>query len=105
MSKLLLGTICGMVFGIVDVLMMIPIVFPAEKNKSIAMAGAFANCLSIGFVIGSARLLLPSWLGGMIFGLLISLPDAIITGAYIPILPVSAVGGLIIASIVDRFGK
>jgi hypothetical protein len=105
MSKLLLGTICGTIFGIIDVLMMIPLEFPTDKNKAIAMAGAFANCLSIGFVIGAARLPLASWLAGMIFGLLLSLPDAIITGAYVPILPVSAIGGLIIGYIVERFGK
>jgi len=105
MSKLFLGTVCGIIFGIIDVLMMIPIEFPADRSKTIAMAGAFANCLGIGFVIGASRLALSGWLAGLIFGLLISLPDAIITGAYVPILPVSAVGGAIIGFVVDRFGK
>ncbi|MFO0813612.1 MAG: hypothetical protein U0796_10360 [Gemmatales bacterium] len=40
----------------------------------------------------------------MLFGLLLSLPDAIITNAWIPILSFGVFGGLILGIAVDRFG-
>ncbi|SRR5258708_1609232 len=104
MSRILLGAICGIAFGIVDILLMIPITFPLEKDKTTAMIGAFASRFAIGFVIGTANLPLPAWATGLVFGLLISLPDAIITKAYAPILIVGAIGGAMIGFIVGRWG-
>jgi len=104
MSRILLGTICGIIFGTVDILLMIPIPFPPEKDKSTAMMGAFASRFAIGFVIGAVNLSLPGWATGLIFGILISLPDAIITKAYAPILIVGAVGGAIIGFVIERWG-
>jgi len=59
---------------------------------------------SPGFVIGAARLPLPSWAQGLIFGILLSLPEAIITKTYAPILILGAVGGVIIGLIVGKWG-
>jgi len=42
-------------------------------------------------ITGAARLPLPSWAQGLIFRILLSLPDAIITKAYAPILILGAV--------------
>jgi hypothetical protein len=105
MSRLLLGTVCGIAFGILDVLLMIPIPFGPEKDKETAMAGAFVSRFAIGFVTGAARLPLPGWAAGLVFGSLISLPDAIITGSYMPIIPIGALGGALIGFIVGRWGK
>ena len=102
MSKLLLGTICGVVFGVLVVLMMLPMEFP---DKPAALLGAFLNRFGVGFVIGAANLPLPGWATGLIFGLLLSLPDAIITKAYAPILILGVLGGAIIGFIVNRWGK
>ena len=41
----------------------------------------------------------------MIFGLLLSIPDAIITKAYGPIIGMGAIGRTIIGVIVAKFGK
>jgi hypothetical protein len=41
---------------------------------------------------------------GLIFGVLLSLPDAIITKAFAPILILGAVGGTIIGLIVGKWG-
>ena len=101
MSKLLLGAICGVVFGVVVVATMIPLEFP---DKRAALIGAFLNRFGVGFVIGVAQLPLPGWASGLVFGLLLSLPDAIITKAYIPIIALGLIGGLIIGIIVERFG-
>jgi hypothetical protein len=46
----------------------------------------------------------PSWAQGLIFGILLSLPDAIITKAFAPILILGAVGGVIIGLIVGKWG-
>ena len=76
----------------------------AFSDKTAALTGAFLNRFAIGFVIGAARLPLPSWAQGLIFGILLSLPDAIITKTYAPILILGAVGGVIIGLIVGKWG-
>lgn len=100
-SKILVGTISGIVFGMIAVAVMIPLSF---EDKTAAITGAFINRFAIGFVIGAARLPLPGWASGLLFGLLLSLPDAIITKAYAPILIMGTLGGLVIGLIVGRWG-
>src|SRR5690242_7319288 len=101
MSRILLGTICGLVYGALSAASMIPLSF---TDKTAALTGAFLNRFAIGFVIGAARLPLSSWAQGLIFGILLSLPDAIITKTYAPILILGAVGGVIIGFIVGKWG-
>ena len=101
MSKILLGIVCGIVFGIVSVATMIPLKMP---DKRAAMAGAFVNRFGVGFVIGATNLPLPTWLSGLLFGLLLSLPDAIITKAWIPILTIGAIGGIVIGVVIGAWG-
>ena len=102
MSKIFLGLICGIVYGGLSAATMIPLTF---EDKTAALTGAFVNRFAIGFVIGAARLPLPSWASGLLFGFLLSLPDAIITKNYAPILITGMVGGLLIGLIVGRWGK
>ena len=102
MSRLTLGVICGVLFGILVLLMMVPMEF---TSKTDALAGAFLNRFGVGFVIGAARLPLPGWAQGATFGLLLSMPDAIITHAYAPILILGTIGGALIGLIVNRWGK
>ncbi len=101
MSKVLLGAVCGVVFGGLVVATMIPLSFP---DKTAALLGAFTNRFAVGFVIGATDLELPGWLRGLLFGFLLSLPDAIITKAWIPIMTLGMIGGLIIGVIVSRWG-
>jgi hypothetical protein len=98
MSKIFLGLIAGIVFGALDVGLMLPMTFP---DKTTALLGAFTSRFAIGLVIGCVQLPnLPGWLIGLIFGLLISLPDAIITHKYMPILVLGGIGGLIIGGLI-----
>jgi len=76
---------------------MIPLSF---EDKRAAMLGAFINRFAIGVVSGAAVLPLPGWLTDLLFGLLLSLPDAIITKAYAPILGLGSIGGLKIGFVV-----
>jgi len=81
---------------------MLPMSLP---DKTAALTAAFIARFGIGFVIGAARLRWPGWLIGLIFGLLLSIPDTMITKAYGPIIGLGAVGGTIIGVIVARFGS
>ena len=101
MSKPLLGLLCGLLFRAISVATMIPLSF---DDKRAALLGAFINRFAIGVVIGVAALPVPGWLTGLLFGLLLSLPDAIITKAYAPIMGLGAIGGLIIGFVVSSWG-
>ena len=102
MSRITLGVICGLVFGAADIGIMLPMSFP---DKSAAIAAAFIARFAIGFVIGAARLPWPGWAVGLFFGLLLCIPDAVITKAYAPIMGMGAIGGTIIGVIIGRFGR
>jgi len=102
MSKLILGALCGLIWGALSAASMMPLEF---SDKKAALLGAFLNRFAIGFVLGVARLPVPAWLNGLIFGVLLSLPDAIITKVYAPILILGAIGGSVIGLIVDKWGK
>ena len=73
MSRLFLGTICGLIYGALSAASMLPLTF---NDKTAALTGALLNRFAIGFVIGAARLPVPGWANGLIFGVLLSLPDA-----------------------------
>lgn len=60
------------------------------------MLAAFLNRFAIGFIIPLIHVSLPMWLMGAIVGFMISLPEAIISKAYAPIIFVGIIGGLII---------
>jgi len=101
MSKILLGIICGIVFGGISIATMIPLKL---EDKRTAMVGAFVNRFSISFVIGATNLPLASWLSGLLFGALLSLPDAIITKAWIPIMTLGVMGGGVIGLVIGAWG-
>jgi hypothetical protein len=102
MSRVLLGVICGLVFGAIDIGIMLPMSFP---DKPTAITAAFIARFGIGFAIGAARLPWPGWAIGLCFGLLLSIPDALITKAYGPIIGMGAIGGTIIGVVVQRYGR
>jgi hypothetical protein len=92
------GAIAGAIFGAVSVAMMIPMSFP---DKRAALIAAFINRFAIGFVIGCVTLPgWPGWLVGLLFALLLSLPAALISKAYAPILIIGAIGGAIIGGLI-----
>jgi hypothetical protein len=101
MSKIILGIICGIVFGAVSMATMVPLKL---EDKQRAMAGVFANRFAIGLVIGATNLPFPTWASGLLFGLLLSLPDAIITKAWAPIMALGAIGGVICGVVIGALG-
>src|SRR6266513_3514928 len=96
MANLTGGLFSGLIFGVVTVGMMLPMQFP---DKTTALLAAFISRFGIGLVIGCVQLPWPGWIIGLVFGLLLSIPDALITKAYAPILIIGSFGGAIIGGI------
>jgi len=102
MSRLAVGIIAGLIFGAVDVALMLPMSFP---DKRTALVAAFLSRFGIGLVIPLVNLpTWPGWSVGVTFGVLLSLADAVVTKAYVPILIGGAVGGLIIGGLTRGWG-
>ena len=99
MSPMVLAIASGVGFGVVAVLLMLPMSFP---NKRTALIAAFASRFAIGFLIPLVAMPIPGIAKGALVGLLISLPDAIVTKAYAPILIVGVVGGALIGWLVGN---
>lgn len=94
------GIVAGLIFGILDILPMLPMDF---NDKASAISGAFISRFAIGLIIFTADLGINRIYTGIIFGLLISLPDALITKNYAPILGSGLVGGLILGYLAQRY--
>ena len=102
MTPLFLGLLSGLIFGAVDVCLMLPMSFP---DKRPALMAAFLSRFGIGLVIALVQLpSWPGWLIGLVFGLLLSLPDALVTKSYAPILIGGAIGGVIIGGLTHGWG-
>lgn len=101
MSRFAIGIVGGVIFGAVAALSMLPMEF---TDKRAALIAAFLNRFAIGFAIGAAQLPWPGWLVGLTFGLLLSVPEAIITKAWAPIMGMGALGGVVIGLAVSHWG-
>src|SRR5512146_1689934 len=95
-----LGILCGIAFGLLAVASMLPLAFP---DKPRALLAAFFSRLAIGICIGLVAPGQLGWATGAAIGFLISLPDAIVTKAYPPILGMGTLGGALIGWILHRF--
>ena len=93
MTHLTYGLVSGTVLGVLAVGPMFKMSFP---DKRAAITAAFIERFGIGVVIALVTLPGPSWAIGLTFGVLLSLPSALITKARVPILVTGAVGGLLI---------
>lgn len=101
MNRLELGSLLGVVFGIVDVIAIYP---QKLDDKRRAMVGAFVLRLITGILIGATTLPVFHWLQGLLIGLMVSLPVAIATRLYVPILVAGIIGGTIIGFITGQWG-
>jgi hypothetical protein len=101
MPRVPLGIVLGLACGVVDVLLMLPLSFP---DKRAALVGAFCSRFALGFFAAVTSLPLSPVLRGIIVGILTSLPDAIITKAYAPIMITGVLFGAIAGWIVGRWG-
>jgi hypothetical protein len=100
MTRVPLGILLGLIIGAVDVALMLPLSFP---DKRAALLGAFCARFALGFFAATVRLPMSPILAGVLVGILTSLPDAIITKAYLPIMATGVVFGAIAGWIVGRW--
>lgn len=100
MSKLSLGLICGLAFGVIDVLIMIPLKYENNRKRIEAMSSAFIERFALGFLIPLVDLGFSPIITGLLLGFFLSLPSAIITRVYAPIIGIGVIGGLIIGFLV-----
>lgn len=88
--------IAGLVFGTISAGSMIKLEAPSLRQKREAMAAAFIDRFLIGFVIGPVAKGLGAngLMIGALLGFGLSIPSALITRAYIPIMAIGTIGGL-----------
>ena len=93
MNALFFGLAAGLAFGALAIAPMLKMTFP---DKRAAIVAAFIERFSIALVIALVALPWPRWGIGLLFGTLLSVPSALITKAYVPILATGAIGGLLV---------
>ncbi|HJQ21373.1 MAG TPA: hypothetical protein VJ867_13580 [Gemmatimonadaceae bacterium] len=100
MTPLTYGLLSGALLGAVAIAPMFKMSFP---DKRAAIGAAFVERFSIGLVVSLVALPWPRWGIGFVFGLLLSLPSALIVPkARAPILAIGAVGGLLIGLLIPH---
>jgi hypothetical protein len=95
-DQLTKALVAGVAFAIVAGVTMIPIDFGGRDKKRDAIIAAVVERFAIGFVVVLLPLSMPHFLKGMAVGFVMSLPSAIITRSYAPILAMGTAGGLVI---------
>lgn len=99
MDAVTLGLLAGLVFGLFSALIMVPMKFDNRKEKWEALTSAFVDRFMIGLIVPNLTFGLDPVISGLLLGIGLSLPSAIITRAYAPIMVIGAIGGLIIGYI------
>ena len=103
MNSLLLGVLCGIAFGIIDVLMT---VFGNHPDVSRSMLlQAFSSRLAIGVLGVNVSLEMDRFISGALAGILISLPDAFALHSYIGVLGTGVVFGAIAGWAAKKWAK
>lgn len=92
MTNIAKGLIAGTIFGVASI---VPMFFMTFEDKTRAMTASFISRFAIGFIIFNMDLPIPGWVKGGLVGLVLSLPDALVTKQYGPILGLGLIGGLI----------
>ena len=101
MDSITLGILCGLGFGIIDVLIMIPMKVADKRKKIEALVAAFIERFMLGFLIPNINIGFHPIATGAFLGLGLSLPTAIMVRAYAPIIGIGIIGGIIIGFITN----
>src|ERR1700674_5254883 len=101
LNHVALGILLGLAAGIVVVALMMPMTFP---DKRTALTAAFVSRFSIGFLTANTILPINPIVTGAVIGLLLSIPDALITKVYVPILVIGTVLGALCGGAVWYWG-
>ncbi|MBE0688749.1 MAG: hypothetical protein IH587_01345 [Anaerolineae bacterium] len=101
MNSILLGIILGLIYAVLDIIPMFRMDIP---DKQAAITGAFINRFAIGFLIPNSLPTIDPIVRGLLIGIVLSLPDAIITKAYVPIMSLGIIGGLVVGLVTRLVG-
>ena len=101
MRSIILGIICGLAFGIIDVLIMLPLKVEDKRKRKEALVAAFIERFMLGFIIPNVNVYLHPIATGAILGFGFSIPTAIIVRAYAPIVGIGVVGGAIVGLVTN----
>ena len=99
MDRVTLGLICGAVYGVLAAGIMVPMKLGNHRQKTEAILAALVERFMIGFLIPTSSVSLNPIVFGALIGLGLSLPSALITRAWGPIVGFGVAGGIIIGVI------
>jgi hypothetical protein len=90
--------------AVVDTALMLPLTFPTGRDKRVAMTAAFVERFVLGLTVGPVTRTLGGrgLVIGPVYGVLASIPSAMITGTRAPILAMGALNGLGVGAAYDR---
>lgn len=101
MNKILLGTILGVVFGIIDIIPML-----LMKTGIKADLSAFVHWVVVGFLVGALTLPLPPVLQGLFIAIITTIPILlIVSDGHLPIIAMTIVLGSALGFLVGKLGK
>ena len=94
----------GLSCAALDTALMVPLTFPTTRDKRVAMTAAFLERFILGLSIGPVTRALggPGVLTGPAFALVASLPTALITRSWAPVLGIGVVNGLAVRAAYDQ---
>jgi hypothetical protein len=94
----------GLVCAAVDTALMAPLTFSSSRDKRVAMTAAFIERFVLGLSIGPVTRALggPGLLIGPAFALAASIPTALTTGSWGPVLGVGVLNGLAVGAAYDQ---
>jgi hypothetical protein len=96
MDPVPLGIVFGVGLAAVDLAAMARLRWAARRYKVEALTAAAIERFMIGLLIPTTDLGTPRWLTGVIIGIALSLPSALLTKAYQPIIGMGIVAGLVL---------
>ena len=102
MNRLMLSVLCGIGFGVVDVLITVLGKHPGTTTTMLLQA--FSSRFAIGVLAATVTLPVHPILAGAIVGLLISLPDAFALESYVGVLGTGLLFGALTAWAAKMWG-
>ena len=101
MDSINLGLICGSAFGVISAGIMVPMKLGDKRQKTESLIAAFLERFMLGFLIPVVCIGLNPIITGAILGLGLSVPTALTTRAWAPVIGIGVVGGVIIGVITN----
>jgi hypothetical protein len=102
MNRLALGALCGVAFGLIDVMMTVFGKHP-DVSRTILLQ-AFSSRFAVGILAATVTLPMHPIMAGAVVGLLVSLPDAFGLNSYAGVLGTGLLFGALTAWAVKLWG-